>query len=442
MKIFNEVCLATSSAGHRRGAQMGVIRCDHPDVLEFIHAKHDQETLSGFNMSVAVTDEFMEALDKGSTYQLRFGGQDYGELDTQEVWEAMMRSTWDWAEPGVLFIDTINRLNNLRFCETIAATNPCAEQCLPPNGACLLGSFNLAKYIYKNYKDTYGSEVDFWYEFDWAQLKEDIPHVVRAMDNVTDRTWFPLTEQEAEAKSKRRMGLGVTGLANAAEALGLTYGTRKFIAFQESVLKLIANECYAASAYLAKEKGTFPLYEMFPYMSSPFVRQLDEETRDLIRRYGIRNSHLTSIAPTGTISFCADNISSGIEPVFSYTTQRPVNTPSGQVIHEVEDYGYRNFGVKGKLTDDVTADEHVAVLTTASRWVDSAVSKTCNVDGKMPWDQFKNIYKKAWEGGAKGCTTFNKDGKRFALLTSSPKKEESESKACTFDPSTGQKECA
>lgn len=440
MHIFDAVCKATSSAGHRRGAQMGVLRVDHPDVHEFVHSKQDQKTLSGFNISVAITDEFMDAVANKKPFDLRFGGEVHKTIDAAELWEDIMKMTWDWADPGVLFIDTINKMNNLWYCENIAATNPCGEQPLPPFGACLLGSFNLAKYI---------QVVDNKAYFDFFQLQCDIPHVVRAQDNIVDRARYPLFQQEQEAKNKRRMGLGVTGLANAAETLGYLYGSQEFLDFQETVMFLINDCCYAASARLAAEKGSFPLFDPTLYMQSRFVQSiaLSEETRDLMKRFGMRNSHLTSIAPTGTISMSADNVSSGIEPVFDYVTKRPVNMPGGPVVVDLPDYAYAKFGTQGKLAGGVTAKEHVAVLTTAARLVDSAVSKTCNVDGKMPWEEFKNIYWSAWEGGAKGCTTFNQDGKKLALLLAASKTKDEEVEpektegACTFDPDSGRRSC-
>jgi ribonucleoside-diphosphate reductase alpha chain len=436
MKIFDAVCKCVASSGHRRGAQMGVLRIDHPDIETFLHAKQNQTELTGFNISIAVTDEFMECMLTGRPFKLRFDGQVYKEVDAQALWEAVMRSTWDWAEPGVLFIDQINRMNNLWYCETIAATNPCGEQPLPPFGACLLGSFNLAKYITKQQKPEWG--------FDWAQLREDIPPIVRAMDNVVDRARYPLPQQEVEAKTKRRMGIGVSGLANAVEALGYSYGSPDALAWTSRVLETIAAETYRASAMLAAEKGSFQLYDQERYAQGEFVKTLPDDVRDLINRHGIRNSHLTSIAPTGTISLCADNISSGIEPVFSYKTQRPVNTPEGAELVEVEDYGYAQFGVEGRQAHEVTPQEHIATLVTCQKYVDSAVSKTCNLDGSVAWADFKSLYSQAWEGGAKGCTTFNIDGKRMALLTGKkePEQQEEPAAACYFDPETGRRECA
>ena len=427
MDIYNTIGDVTASAGERRGAQMGIMRIDHPDAEIFLRAKQNDNKLRRFNISLAVTDEFMEAMVGGKEFPLRWKGKTYRTIDAAEFWEKIMRSTWDWAEPGVVFIDAINRLNNLWYCETIAATNPCSEQPLPPYGACLLGSWNLVKYLSK--------QREGW-SFDYDHLIADIPIIVRATDNVVDRARYPLPQQKAEALNKRRMGIGVMGLANAGEALGHPYGSPAFLEFESYVLGIIDRESYRASARLAEEKGSFTLFDDVKYLSGGHAKSLDDETRDLIRRNGIRNSHLTSIAPTGTISLCADNVSSSIEPVFAYKLKRPVTTADGTVDHEVEDYGSAFLGVQGKLAHQVTADEHVAVLITAQDHVDSAVSKTCNVDGRMPWSEFKGIYQKVWEGNGKGCTTYNADGKRGALLRIDP-----EDQACKIDNLTGQRVC-
>lgn len=440
MKVYNEICKCVASSGHRRGAQMGVLRIDHPDILEFINIKHDNETLSGFNLSIGVTNEFMECLLTGKSFSLRFEGQPYREIDAEELWDAIMRSTWDWAEPGVLFIDTINEWNNLYYCERIAASNPCGEQPLPPFGACLLGSFNLVKYLSRQPISVTQIRQGIsgpGFVFDWDQFKVDIAPVVRAMDNVVDRAIYPLPEQEQEAKSKRRMGLGVCGLANTAEVLGLPYGTREFRDFEKEVLSVLANCTYAASIDLAREKGAFPLFDADRYGKGKFITSLDPELQDRIQRYGIRNSHLTSIAPTGTISMSADNISSGIEPVFCYDARRPIETPEGPAEMRLSDYGVRFLGVKGRRSEEVSASEHIDVLIDAAKYIDSAVSKTCNLDGTVEWEDFKNLYVRAWQGNAKGCTTFNKDGKRFALI-----KSEDVETACRIDLETGRRECA
>lgn len=444
MPIYQGVCKATSSSGNRRGAQMGVMRIDHPDIEAFVRAKQvadesvpfEYRPLSGFNLSVAVTDEFLDCLASGRPFKLKFGGRVYREIDPLALWDLIMRGTYDWAEPGVLFIDQINRMNNLHYCETIAATNPCGEQPLPPYGACLLGSVNLVRYLVKHTDGT-------WY-FDEDQLRADIPHIVRAMDNVIDRTRYPLPQQQQEAQRKRRLGIGVTGLANALETLGTPYGSVEFALAEDRLLRLINRECYIASAMLAKEKGAFPLFDRVEYLRSKFIQTLDEDVQDLIRRYGIRNSHLTSIAPTGTISFCADNVSSGIEPVFSYSQERNVIMPEGKVAFDVPDYGVHYLGTRGKIAADITVEEHIRVLVAAQRNVDSAVSKTCNVPTDYPYEDFKQIYIRAAEGGAKGCTTYRPAGKYDEpLKAATPEPEEEvtdkDQGACGWDPVTGRR---
>ena len=431
MEIYDAICRCVASSGHRRGAQMGVLRIDHPDIEEFIHAKQNEGHLTGFNISVAVTDEFMQCLLEQRPFELKFEGRVEREVDPVALWEMLMRSTWDWAEPGVIFVDTINRWNNLYYCETIAATNPCGEQPLPPYGACLLGSFNLVKYLQIG---TGGQAVGF----DWSQLSSDIPRVVRAMDNVVDRAIYPLWEQEQEAKGKRRMGLGITGLANAGEALGHYYGTEAFCNFERMVLETIRDECYIASAQLALEKGSFKDYDRAKYIRGKFFETLHPEAKAAVMENGIRNSHLTSIAPTGTISLAADNVSSGIEPVFSHEVRRKVFMEDGQRDEIVQDYGFRNLGIRGRTIADVSVEEHLRVLLTAAPLVDSAVSKTLNVPNTTPWEDFKQIYIKAWEGGAKGCTTYTAGGLRAGILEST---DESEAAACRIDPETGRREC-
>lgn len=706
--IYDAICGATASAGNRRGAQMLVLRADHPDIEYFIRAKqgvahipYQYRPLRGFNMSIAVTDELMECVQTGKAFPLQFGGQVYREVDPHALWEMIMRGTYDWAEPGVIFIDTINRYNNLYYCENIAATNPCftgdtkiwtangpktfkelegqrikvltenvqgklilrdmdvfmtarnqelvkvtlddgtelrvtpqhqfydldrnpvrakdlvqgqrlasvyrhaanskgyqrltngkdnplehhvpfdiipegfhvhhldgvkdnndpsnlqlilgtdhnsmhikgdlnpmrrfpeknhfkkgfngdengryrhdlstqemselrknglsyaaiakkmgcskytvmnrlgyerpnhkvvsvewiveredvfcgtveethkffvvcerggvlvsncGEQPLPPYGSCLLGSYNLPRYLARN--------ADGTFYFQWELLKADIPHVLRAMDNVIDRARYPLPEQRTEAKNKRRIGLGVTGLANCIEAMGAPYGSDEFLQIEDEMLKFITRHCYIASAYLANEKGAFPFYDEEKYLSGQFIKSLDDDVRWLIKRYGIRNALLTSIAPTGTISFTADNVSSGIEPVFGYTQSRKVIMPEGKITVEVPDYGASVLGVKGKRAKDVTAQEHVKVLCTAQRHIDSAVSKTCNVPTNYPYEDFKNLYLAAYEGGAKGCTTYRPNGNYEDVITSvdaAETKDFAEGEACGFDPVSGQR---
>lgn len=436
--IWDAVCRATSSAGNRRGAQMLVLRVDHPDIVDFIHAKqaaqevpYEYRPLRGFNMSIGITDEFMECLATGKAFPLKFNGQIYREVDPLALWDMIMRGTYDWAEPGVLFIDTINRMNNLWYCEHIAATNPCGEQPLPPYGACLLGSLNLPKYLVKDEDGHYG--------FSYSQLDQDLPHIIRAMDNVNDRTRFPLFEQQIEAKRKRRMGIGVTGLANCIEAMGHPYGSQGFLKAQSEIMSFIRDQLYMGSALLAREKGSFEMFDAEKYCDGEFIKTLDPEVQKVIRTHGIRNSHLTSIAPTGTISFCADNVSSGVEPVVGYQQERRVIMKEGSVVVGCEDYGVSHLGVHGKRIMEVTAQEHVDVLIAAQKHVDSAVSKTCNVPEEYPYEDFKDLYRRAYEGGAKGCTTYRPNGNYPDVIKSADLADtEPEPEACGFDPKTGQ----
>ena len=426
MGIFDAVCQTIASSGHRRGAEMGVLRIDHPDIEEFITAKNNSDKLTGFNISIGVTDKFMRCLEDGKPFPLEYDGEVYKEVDPENLWDMVMRSTWDWAEPGVLFIDTINKMNNLHYCETIEATNPCGEQPLPPYGACLLGSFNLTKYVLDQ-------------KFDYGLFVKDIYTVVRAMDNIIDRTIYPLEAQATEARNKRRMGLGVTGLANAGEMCGLPYASAQFMEFTETVLECLRDHCYSASADLAEEKGSFPLYDEYHYMQGKFIQTLPDWVQEKIKRQGIRNSHLTSIAPTGTISLTADNVSSGIEPPFSLYYDRTIQQFDGHTVQRVEDYAYRQ-GYSGRTANEISAEEHLSVLSLTSQFVDSAVSKTCNVGDNVSYEQFKNLYYDAWKSGCKGITTFRAAGKRYGILNE-VKEEDQKTEACFIDPSTGQKSC-
>ena len=443
MGIFDSVCKTIASAGHRRGAQMGVLRVDHPDIEEFVRAKQNREQFKTLNLSCGITDAFMQAVRDDRPFDLVFGGHTYKTIRARELWEEIMRSTWNWAEPGVLFIDRINDMNNLWYCETISATNPCGEQPLPPNGACLLGSFNLTRYVHE--QTQFGK-----YVFDYNGLINDVGPVVRAMDNIIDRAIYPLEAQKYDATMKRRMGLGVCGLANAAEILGCPYGSEEMLDFTKSVLSTIRDAAYNASVDLAIEKGPFPYFDSDRYQQGGFFKTLPIAIRDRIITHGLRNSHLLSIAPTGTIALGADNVTGGIEPPFSLEYTRTKQEFDGSVELLVQDYAYRKWGVRGRTSKECTGAEHVAVLTAAQRYVDSAVSKTCNVDPNMPWEDFKDLYMQAWEGGAKGCTTFNPEGKRFGILKESTPSVEiqaeaqttEEPQACYINPETGERSCA
>ena len=415
-------------------------------MIDMVEKVSIQNRLNAFNLSIAITDAFMEAVENDDEWDLVFDSKVYQTVQARWLWEKVMRATWDWAEPGVLFIDRINEMNNLYYCEEIAATNPCGEQPLPPYGACLLGSWNMVKYIV--------TLPDGSRHLDLEALKADIPGMVRALDNVIDVALYPLPQQEKEAKDKRRMGMGTTGMANAIEALGAPYGSDRYLDWQEIILRTIANESYRASAYLAKEKGAFPLWDREKYMAGKFVNSgvLDADVLELMNTWGLRNSHLLSIAPTGTISLTADNISSGIEPVFAYMSGRDIINQDGVTKQYVEipDYGVSVFGVRGVRSDDLPVLDHVKVLCHAQQFVDSSISKTCNVPGDVSFDDFMDVYMTAWKGGAKGCTTFRLDGKRFGMMRSldnangGPPLDKVElvssvdaAEVCGYDPSTG-----
>ncbi len=425
MDIFDAIGRCTASAGDRRGAQMGILRVDHPCIEEFILAKQTEGRLTGFNISVGLTDEFMVAVENDADFDLRWGGEVYKKIKAKALWNTMMRSTWDWAEPGVLFLDRINEMNNLHYCEDLCAVNPCAEQPLPPHGACLLGSFNLTQYLTLLPNNKYG--------FNWVQFGKDIPIAVRAMDRVIDIASFPLPEQKEEALNKRRMGLGVTGAANAIEAMGRPYGSEGFVNLLTEILTALRNGTYRASIELAKELGPFPAFDGLPYWGGLFIGTLPVDIRDDIAKYGIRNSHLLSIAPTGTISLCADNVSSGVEPVTFLKQKRIFQKFSGPVEMEIEDYGVAFLGHTGKTIADCSIADHLAVLECATKYVDSAVSKTVNIPDSCSWEEFQNVYMDAWKRGCKGITTYRAAGKRKGII--------SDGAACEYDPETGQRSC-
>ncbi|MEL5878454.1 adenosylcobalamin-dependent ribonucleoside-diphosphate reductase [Cereibacter sphaeroides] len=408
MDVWDAMCRTIMSAGSRRGAMMATMRCDHPDIESFIEAKKDPARLRMFNLSVLVTDAFMEAVKADGPWELTFGGKVYKTLQARDLWNRIMRSTYDFAEPGVIFIDRINQMNNLAYCETIAATNPCGEQPLPPYGACLLGSVNLARLVAKPFSDEA--------ELDLAELDELVRLAVRMMDNVVDASRFPLPEQAREAQMKRRIGLGVTGLADALLMVGLRYGSEETAARTEAWMKAIARSAYLASADLAREKGAFPLFEADKYLASGSLTHMDEDVRAAIRTHGIRNALLTSIAPTGTISLYAGNVSSGIEPVFAYAYKRKVLQKDGsRTEEEVVDYAVRLWREQkgdAPLPDyfvnaqTLAPLEHVRMQAAAQKWIDSSISKTINCPEDIGFEEFADVYLAAWDQGCKGCTTY------------------------------------
>lgn len=443
MSMWDAGCMTIKSAGHRRGAMMAVLNIDHPDILEFIRCKENRDQLTCFNISIGMTDDFMKALEEDSYFNLKFKGKTYERVKARPLWDLVMQNAYDWSEPGILFLDTINRMNNLWYCEKIMATNPCGEQPLPPYGSCLLGSFNLVQYLDQMNPD-YPSLNDR-YKLDLQKLRNDVYPVVRAYDLLIDKMHYPIPAQKDDAVEKRRMGLGLTGVANAIEALGVdfSYGSSGFLEALTSVMIVLKRASYDASVELAKEKGPFLRYDKTKYMQSGFIESLEEDTRTPIELSGVRNSHLLSIAPTGTISICANNVSSGIEPVLYYECDRTIQTFDGSSIARVEDYGKKYLGVNGKLAKDVTIDEHLAVQEIAQKYCDSAVSKTINFRPSQHSDDFysttfKDIYLKAWKMGLKGITVHNEEGKRAGIFT---EVKPEESVACGIDPKTGRGGC-
>ena len=420
MDVWDSMCRTIMSAGVRRGAMMGTMLCNHPDIEAFIEAKQDKARLRMFNLSVLVTDDFMEAVKADGAWNLEFGGKVYRSLPARELWNKIMRSTYAYAEPGVIFIDRINQLNNLQYCEEIRATNPCGEIPLPPYGACLLGSVNLTALV----KNPFEADADL----DIEELERVVALAVRMLDNAIDVSNFPLPAQKAEAKAKRRQGLGVTGLADALIMVGARYGSARAIELVDRWMGALTRAAYRASAMLAAEKGAFPLYDAEKYLASGFVaKNLDEETRALIAKHGIRNALLTSIAPTGTISLLAGNVSSGLEPVFAFLYDRNVLQGDGSRIkEEVTDFAYRLYrqlkGEQAPLTDAfVTAEtlsplDHVRMQAAVQRWIDNSISKTINCPEDISFESFSNVYLEAYESGCKGCTTYRPNDVTGAVL--------------------------
>jgi ribonucleoside-diphosphate reductase alpha chain len=431
MDVWDAMCRTIMSAGYRRGAMMATVRCDHPDIEAFIEAKLEAGRLRMFNLSVLATDAFMDAVQKDLPWELKFGGTHYKTLPARELWDKIMRSTYGFAEPGVIFIDRINRLNNLHYCEEIAATNPCGEQPLPPYGACLLGSINLAAFARNPF------EADA--ELDLAELEKIVPAAVRMLDDAIDVSNFPLPAQRHEALAKRRMGLGVTGLADALIMCRLRYGSSEAVAATERWMRTIERAAYLASTELAAEKGSFPLFDRAKYLEGEHVRGLDADVRNAIAEKGIRNALLTSIAPTGTISIFADNVSSGLEPVFSFKYNRNVLMPNGtRREEEVTDYAYRLYGrVKGDgapLPDyfvdaqTLRPRDHVVMQAAVQKYVDSSISKTINVPVDISFEDFKDVYSLAYERGCKGCTTYRPNEITGAVLKAKEAEPDSQAK--------------
>ncbi|TDY02883.1 adenosylcobalamin-dependent ribonucleoside-diphosphate reductase [Thiohalophilus thiocyanatoxydans] len=443
MRIWDAMCATVLSTGARRGAMMATLRCDHPDIEEFIHAKQQSGALTHFNLSVLVTDTFMEAVSNDDDWPLIFPLEDPAagtadllaewpgyeqpvpckivrRINAQKLWQQIMRGTYAYAEPGVLFYDRINRENNLAYRETIAATNPCGEIPLPPYGACNLGSLNLTCYV----QDPFSSRA----QIDMARLQADARLAVRFLDNVIDISRFPLARHQAYESGSRRIGLGITGLADTLMMLGLAYASDTGRAQAEAILQHLCHSAYAASIELAREKTPFPFFQADDYLRSPFIRRLPDKLQQQIRQYGIRNSHLVAIAPTGTISLFARNVSSGIEPVYDLSASRRVLNHDGEFNQfTIEDDAWRQW--RQQHPDQPTPDYFQTALQIAPRdhlkmqaqlqpHVDNAISKTINVPQDYPFEEFVDLYRLAYESGLKGCTTYRPNPVTGAILSS------------------------
>ncbi|MGA0615365.1 adenosylcobalamin-dependent ribonucleoside-diphosphate reductase [Paracoccus sp. KR1-242] len=425
MDVWDAMCRTIMSAGSRRGAMMATMRCDHPDIESFIEAKQDSARLRMFNLSVLVTDPFMQAVQDDGGWDLQFGGKVYHTVKARDLWNRIMRATYDFAEPGVIFIDRINQQNNLHYAETISATNPCGEQPLPPYGACLLGSVNLARLVDAPF--TPDAHIDA------KALDELVRTAIRMMDNVIDASKFPLPQQAEEARTKRRLGLGVTGLADALLMVGLRYGAGEAADQTRAWMKAIARSAYLASVDLAREKGAFPLFDAEQYLKSGFMTRMDDDVREAVASHGIRNALLTSIAPTGTISLYAGNVSSGIEPVFAFTYMRKVLQKDGsRTEEEVVDYAvqmWRDLNGDAPMPDwfvnaqTLDPQDHVAMQAAAQEWVDSSISKTINCPEDISFEAFKDVYLAAWDQGCKGCTTYRPNAVTGSVLSVSESTE-------------------
>jgi ribonucleoside-diphosphate reductase alpha chain len=451
MSMWDSMCSTIMSAGNRRGAMMAVMRDDHPDLPKFITAKHEKGKLTNFNISVLISDAFMDAVMQDEMWDLGFSvpradgkhvavvDRDdgkwyiYSQWRARELWDLITRSTYEYSEPGVIFIDRINDQNNLNYCETIAATNPCGEQPLPPNGACNLGAVNLARMV----KQPFGLDS----EFDFTLLKKVVKVGVRFLDNVIDVTHYPLEAQKMEEVTKRRIGLGITGLANCLAMLRLTYGSEGAIAMTNKIMQTIAYTAYETSAELAVERGPFPLYDGTKWgVDNPVVKALPKKTRDQIASTGIRNGVLLTIAPTGTTSLYMGNISSGLEPVFLFETKRKVRQADNSFkTYTTYDYGMAVFRESGAslpselppyLVDHtkLSVQDHVRMQAVCQRWIDASVSKTINIPKSYSYEDFKLVYLDAYNSDCKGCTTYRESDVRGSILSSTTteakKKEE------------------
>lgn len=446
MDVWDAMCRTVMSAGSRRGAMMATMRCDHPDVEKFIEAKRDSNRLRMFNVSVLITDDFMQAVKNNSDWDLVWDGEVHKTINANVLWDKIMMSTYNYAEPGVIFIDRVNEMHNINYLETIATTNPCGEKPMGPYASCLLGSVNLTTFV----KNPFTEEC----EFDYDNLREIVKVAVRMMDNVIESSNFPLEKQKKKAIDDRQLGLGVTGLADAITMMTETYGSKEAVELTESIMAVILNESYTMSAKIASEKGTFKTYSKSKFMESNFVKSgyLDQSTLDTMDRCGMRNALVVSIAPTGTISMYANNVSSGIEPIFATSFDRKILNPDGSHrIDSVTDYAvkvYKEIYPDNDLPDyfvtaqTITPEDHIVMQAAVQKYVDSSISKTTNCPEDISFEDFKNVYMLAYDMGCKGCTTYRPNDVTGSILTATEDNKSDEGGgACTYDPETGTRTC-
>ncbi len=410
MEVFEASAATIASSGHRRGAQMGILNVSHPDIEAFIDAKLTKGKFRHFNLSVGVTDEFMRAVKADGDFALGFNGVHYKTVKARYLWDRIITNAYNSAEPGVIYIDRLNDQNNLHYCEYMEATNPCAEQPLPPYGLCTLGSFNYTGYI---------AALPRGYGFNYDAFRRDIHTMVEAYDNIFDNAVYAIPEHRNEALSKRRMGLGATGISSAFELLAgrASYGSDQFCELMNTASSILCHEAYRASIQLAKQRGAFPLFNRDSFMKGAFVKTLPDDIQQGIYDYGLRNSHLISYAPCGTISLCAGNVSSGVEPVFYHEISRDVHMKDGLVNVSLKDINWRTFGLKGKTLKECTVDDHIKVAAIAQKYCDSAVSKTVNVSPDCSYGDYEKIYLDAYDKGSKGITVFRPTELRGAVIT-------------------------
>ncbi|GAB4348061.1 MAG: hypothetical protein Kow006_08390 [Gammaproteobacteria bacterium] len=449
MGIWDVMCDTLLSTGSRRGAMMATLRCDHPDIEEFVEAKRDPRALRNFNLSVLVSDDFMEAVKQDSEWPLVFPVLDqndssadlerqwpghesmvrcriYRRIRARDLWERIMRAAYDVAEPGVLFIDRINAENNLHYREYITATNPCGEIPLPPYGACDLGSVNLTYFV----RDPFSDHASF----DWKAFEETVQLGVRFLDNVITVSKFPLEALRQQATETRRIGLGVTGIADTLALLGLRYGDAPSLEFAKKLFAKLRDSAYRCSCALAREKGAFPALDINQYLNGCYAKRLPEAVREEIARTGIRNSHLLAIAPAGTISVLANNVSSGIEPIFDLQYTRKFRRDNGCYSSlSVTDYAWSKWKKSGQVDKppyfvtarEIEPDAQLSLQAAVQPFIDNAISKTVYVRKDYPYEEFVSLYEKAYLLGLKGCTTFRPNPTRGEILSSGEEQPES-----------------